>query len=331
MIQIESENSRKEIQKLAETKNYSDAELLEISRKESIRLHNKLIKMDNPDSELNICHPGFSYNLDNNFAVKNIKISYPVKKEEDDIFVLDNLLTDEECKKLIDCAQKEGFFKVEGFENGVRDNSRRRTRDPTMSETMLNRILPYIPLKTITIDECRWDICRFLDYWRFLKYGSSQKFRTHYDGSKKFYNDEENRYEMSIYTLNVYLNDGFEKGGTRFYMNCKENAKVYNDDEAGEITHVVNPSRGSSLIFNHCNKGYLHDGEPLEVSDSVKEKYLMRADLIYRCREEDLPILKKKIKEGTCRFWNSKNAEDRLVEDYIGNTWICACCNFNGY
>ena len=136
---------------------------------------------------------------------------------------------------------------------------------------------------------------------------------------------------MSVYTLNVYLNDGFTSGGTRFYMNCKENAKVYNEEEAGEITHVVDPKKGSSLIFNHLNKGYLHDGEPLQISEEVKEKYLMRADLVYRCREEDLPILKRKIKEGSCRWWNSKHAEERLVEDYVGNTWTCACCNFNGY
>lgn len=308
-----------------------DGDLREVSENEQIRLHNKLIDMEDPDNLYNIYYPGFSYNLDPNFKINEVKRSFPVENEENDIFVLEGLLTNDECQKLIDCANKEGFFKVDGFENDRRDNSRRRTRDLKMSETIYNRIYPFLPQKTIIIDECRWDACRFLDYWRFLKYGSSQKFRTHYDGSKKFFNDEEDRYEMSIFTLNAYLNDGFTSGGTRFYMKCKENAKVYDDDECGPITHVVNPQKGCALIFNHCNKGYLHDGEPLSVSEEVKEKYLMRADLVYRCRKEDIPILKRKMKEGTCRFWNYKNAQERLVEDFVGNTWKCACCNFNGY
>ena len=54
--------------------------------------------------------------------------------------------------------------------------------------------------------------------------------------------DEENDiYEMSVYTLNIYLNDGFGGGGTRFYMKCKENANPYNNEEAGEVTHVIQP------------------------------------------------------------------------------------------
>ncbi len=115
---------------------------------------------------------------------------------------------------------------------------------------------------------------------------------------------------MSIYTLNIYLNDGFEGGGTRFYMNCKENAKVYNVEEAGEITHTVSPKQGHALIFNHCNKGYLHDGEPLNVTNTVvKEKYLLRADLVYRVRKSDVPKLKEKMANNSCRFWNKNYAE----------------------
>jgi hypothetical protein len=292
---------------------------------------NKITDVHDPDGELKILYPGFSICIESYYKNENIKPKYPIKNEEKDIIVLENLLSDEECKNLIKMANEEGFFEVDGFTEDVRDNSRRRTRDPNMSKLLYNRIEPFIDQKTILIDDCRWDLCRFLDYWRFLKYGPNQKFKLHYDGSKKFFNDKEDRYEMSIYTLNAYLNDGFTSGGTRFFMNCKENAKRFNDEEAGEITHIVNPEKGCALLFNHCNKGYLHDGEPLNVSETVQEKYLMRADLIYRCRKEDIPKLKKKVEEGTCRFWNSEYALKRIVVDYVGNTWQCACCNFNGY
>jgi len=138
--------------------------------------------------------------------------------------------------------------------------------------------------------------------------------------------EDKDVFEMTVYTLNIYLNDGFEGGGTRFYMQCKEDAKVYDNEEAGQVTHVIHPKQGHALIFNHCNKGYLHDGEPLNVENTeVKEKYLLRADLIYKLREEDIPKLKQKIEEGSCRFWSSKNADEGIVEDYVGNTWKCAC------
>ncbi len=74
---------------------------------------------------------------------------------------------------------------------------------------------------------------------------------------------------MSIFTLNAYLNDGFTTGGTRFYMKYKENAKVYNNTECGPFTHVVDSGKDSALIFNHYNIEYLHDGEPLVVSDKI--------------------------------------------------------------
>ncbi len=123
--------------------------------------------------------------------------------------------------------------------------------------------------------------------------------------------DEENDiYEMSVFTLNIYLNEGFGGGGTRFYLNCKENAQAYNIEEAGEVTHTVTPKQGHALIFNHCNKGYLHDGEPLDVTNTeVKEKYLLRADLIYRLKKSDVPKLKEKMANNTCHYWSKKNAE----------------------
>jgi hypothetical protein len=279
------------------------------------------------DKNLRIHEGGFSHLLDFNYDYKrNIKISYPIIGEEDEVMILENLLTKEECEMLMKTSTEEGFVGIEGFLFEIRNNAKRRTFDPVMSQTMFDRLYDLIPLKTIVIDECRWDLCKFMNYWRYLKYQHGQLFQPHFDGSKKFADEINENYEMSVYTLNIYLNDGFGGGGTRFFMNCKENPKVYDWDEAGPVTHVIKPKQGSALLFNHCNKGFLHDGETLNTENTeVKEKFLLRADLIYRCRKEDVPKLKKKMEENSCRFWNMKYAKEGLVEDYVRNTWKCPC------
>jgi len=176
-----------------------------------------------------------------------------------------------------------------------------------MSEIVLDRLKSLLPQKVMVIDDCEWEVYRFLDFWRYLKYADSQRFVTHYDGSKKLCDEEKGIYEMSIFTINLYLNDGFNGGGTRFYMNRKEICKNFDLEAAGPVTHVVSPKQGSALIFDHCTKGYLHDGEPLDVEKTeVKEKYLLRADLIYKLKEKDIPKLESKIEDGTCKFFKKR-------------------------
>jgi len=46
---------------------------------------------------------------------------------------------------------------------------------------------------------------------------------------------------MSLFTLNIYLNDDFEGGGTGFYMNCIEKCKEDDFNNFGPLTHTVKP------------------------------------------------------------------------------------------
>jgi len=109
-------------------------------------------------------------------------------------------------------------------------------------------------------------------------------------------------------------------------MKCKENAIENDFNESGPITHVVTPKQGSALIFNHCNKGYLHDGEPLNVLNTqTKSKYIMRADLLYQLNSNDISLLQNKMNNHSCRFWNIQNAYNEIVVNYVGRTWKCAC------
>jgi hypothetical protein len=272
---------------------------------------------------------GFSYIMDSSYdPVKNCTIKYPIENEENDLYLVENLLTPQECEDIVTILRNEEFKIAEGFNPDQRSSKRKRTYDPLMSKLILERLMSFIPMKTITIDECEWEVDRFMPFWRYCKYSHSDKFEPHYDGCKKLIQPKEDIYEMTVYTLNIYLNDGFEKGGTRFYMKCQERAPRFDIEAAGEVTHVIPPKKGSALVFNHCNKGYLHDGEALDVSQTeVKDKYIMRADLIYRCNPRDIPILKKKSEEGTCRFWNLKHALEGIVEEYVVTKFILNCVN----
>lgn len=262
------------------------------------------------------CLSSPSNNIQNPSA---IKASYPIPGEEEGVIFLKNLLSPEECLNLIQATNEIGYIAADGFDKKVRSNTRCRTIDHEMSSIIFDRLSEHLP-KTLIIDGLRWNISRFLDNWRYCKYVEGQHFSPHYDGSKKF-----GTYEMSIFTVNIYLNDGFDGGGTRFYMDCEENACENNFDVAGEITHIIQPKMGSALVFNHCNKGYLHDGETFIPTANVQAKYIMRADLVYIIDKNDLPKLKEKENNGECAYWSLEAAKQGTVVNYVGRTWKCAC------
>ena len=318
--------ANKKLPPMQADKNITRVSLNSPTRNSPSDITRKLSKKKNK-SDLSIFEGGLSQHLSfnqNSIAPpKPIKVSYPIEGEEDGIIFLENLLSLEECKNLIQATEKIGYISVAGFDKEVRSNSRCRTLDSGMSSAMLTRIYDHVP-QTLIIDGLRWNLSGFLDNWRYCKYNKGEHFSPHYDGSKKF-----STYEMSVFTVNIYLNEGFAGGGTRFYMDCVENAPENNFDVAGPVTHVVQPKQGSALIFNHCNKGYLHDGEQFVPTDAAQAKYIMRADLVYAIDVNDLDHLKEKEARGMCKFWSIQAAEDEIVVNYVGRTWQCACVSHN--
>lgn len=74
-----------------------------------------------------------------------------------------------------------------------------------------------------------------------------------------------------MYTVNIYLNDDFEGGATRFYLN--------RDD----VIPLRMP-RGSAVIFRQLPfREYLHDGARVESG----YKYLMRTDVMYELQSSE--------------------------------------------
>ncbi|XP_070199983.1 uncharacterized protein [Littorina saxatilis] len=96
---------------------------------------------------------------------------------------------------------------------------------------------------------------------RFLRYDPGHFFKPHYDGKHKRENGE-----RSFFSLQLYLNEGFEGGSTTFLSR--------HDTERLERVEVV-PKTGSVLIFQH---DIYHEG-----SELIKgRKYAMRSDVMYQ-------------------------------------------------
>ncbi len=91
---------------------------------------------------------------------------------------------------------------------------------------------------------------------RYFRYKPGTWFKPHADGS--FARDET---ERSLYTLIVYLNDGFEGGRTLFEV---------------EPGVAITPREGMALMFQHP---IVHEGEEV----TAGTKYALRSELMYRC------------------------------------------------
>ena len=101
-----------------------------------------------------------------------------------------------------------------------------------------------------------WVISGLNERLRFLKYTPGDYFLPHLDGT---YTSPDGQ-SASFYTLQLYLNDEFEGGGTRFFCHGDE-----------EINCV--PEAGMVLLFEHR---IMHEGSLLQ--DGLK--YAIRTDVM---------------------------------------------------
>merc|ERR1711862_536954 len=97
-----------------------------------------------------------------------------------------------------------------------------------------------------TLNNEVWEFCGLNKCWRLAKYYPGDRFQQHCDAVFKRSTDE-----MSFYTVNICMNDGFEGGATRFYFGGRARPDF-----------TVAPSPGLCLLFQQPpGESYLHDGE----------------------------------------------------------------------
>jgi phosphomevalonate kinase len=236
--------------------------------------------------------------------------------------VIHGLFSAEECECLIREATKGGFAPPPGFAADVRGCERRHTVDRGLSNYVMARLKPYLP-EIVTIDGARWRLFRFTHHWRYVRYYEGGGFIPHWDGSKMLPD-----HEMSVFTVQVYLNDHFTGGSTRFYNDFKVTPLPSRDVGYGEAvlsmppirephTHAVRAETGAVLIFDHAGKSMLHDGEVVKNGP----KFILRGDLMYKALSEDVHILMKQ----ECLTWCPGTAAKNGTRNAVGQVWICWC------
>lgn len=176
--------------------------------------------------------------------------------DDDRIFTLADVLSPDECERIIRAAEGVGFgdapitVGVNRFQMApdIRNNLRVMVDDPARAAWLWDRIARFVPPAL-----GHYHAVGLNERLRYYRYQPGQYFRWHRDGAFVRSPDEQ-----SLLTVLLYLNDGCVGGETEFM--------------AEELR--VAPRRGMALFFPHP---LCHQGAP--VARGVK--YVLRTDVMY--------------------------------------------------
>ena len=198
----------------------------------------------------------------------NIKREELVNIPNGHCFILNNLLTPEECDFYIKECEKVGFSCLaDQFPSYYRINDRVLTLSFEMADAIFARMEPLLTRNDVIRirpigfgNEGTWRPIRLNECFKIMKYTSGGHFTPHFDGPWVPREDE-----SSVYTVLIYLNTEYAGGETKFL----------DEDNPKHVYHQVTPSVGMGLVFNHdC----FHEGTP--VLSGVK--YLLRTEVMFR-------------------------------------------------
>lgn len=203
--------------------------------------------------------------------------------DEERLMLLTNLFTAAECERLIAASESYGFGRT-AYPKQYRGNTRLITVDQSLTDAIWQRLKPLMPaeleVRQRHMDDysdddqapTRWNAVGLNECWRLAKYVPGDRFGKHMDQS--FVRDPD---EVSMFTVNVYMNGGFEGGATRFY--CREENDRPRLGRDADPDLVVRPEAGLAAIFRQPpGAALLHDGEAL----GSGVKYLFRTDVMYK-------------------------------------------------
>lgn len=178
-------------------------------------------------------------------------------------WLIDGFLPPEECRACIVTSEANQYGPAPLSRPGgavlapeVRNNSRVTLTDPALANSLWKRLQDFVPPQ--------------LDDWlgrtrrpvginprlRYLRYDAGERFAPHFDGIT------EREGEVSLLTLLIYLNEGFEGGQTIFYTAHEE------------LKFVVRPRLGAALLFMH---NMCHEGAWVLAG----RKYVLRSDVMF--------------------------------------------------
>ena len=188
------------------------------------------------------------------------------------------LLNGAECAALIAEAEAVGFGRTT-YPKAYRGNLRLVVTDAALAAALWRRLAPHVPAEHTDASGASWDAIGCNEVLRVARYSPGDEFGAHVDAA--FVRSGE---ERSMYTVNAYLNGGFEGGATRFYDGDEEGdlMTAIHHGEVGEPAYAFAPRQGAACVFRQPpERHYLHDGERLRSG----VKYLLRTDVMYRRRD----------------------------------------------
>ncbi|ESO93516.1 hypothetical protein LOTGIDRAFT_161618 [Lottia gigantea] len=224
------------------------------------------------------------FEADQNFQKADVK-RQEILDFGDEGFLLEKLLSQSECDRLIQNGEEKGFDEIRGLNDKYRSSQRIILKNDNLSDILWDRIKDY--LKDIVINgdpteqhihgltpllQGRWKPIGLNNMFRLCRYKAGGHFGPHFDGH---YVRSTN--ERSLQTLMLYLNGDFEGGSTNF---IDESQMIHMKDgkycaEEKNILHQIKPDTGLGIIFNHHR---LHEGEKL----GNGRKYILRSDIMYK-------------------------------------------------
>lgn len=185
--------------------------------------------------------------------------------DKHEIWCIENLLSPDECSILLEKSELHGYGTTH-YPKAYRGNLRLMTTDTSLSDAIWRRLEPLVPA-TLSCNGATWDAVGLNECWRLAKYQLGDRFQGHCDASFS-----RNKQEQSMFTVNIYMNEGFEGGSTRFYLT---------DPSERKPDLAIVPKTGLCLLFRQPpGQQYYHDGEQLQSG----LKYLFRSDVMYRKR-----------------------------------------------
>jgi len=182
-----------------------------------------------------------------------------------DAFIFRQFLTKSECLSIIYEAEKLGFGRTP-YPKQYRGNQRLQVIDSGTAKKLWERLKSHVPESFQDPDDHdkKWRAVGLNEHFRLSKYLPGDEFDSHVDA-----NFARSKTERSMYTVNIYLNGGFQAGRTRFYKGRP----------GSKMTYGVVPEAGAALVFRQPpGEHYLHDGERL----GSDVKYLYRTDVMYK-------------------------------------------------
>ena len=192
----------------------------------------------------------------------NYLISEPVNSARNlHLSLINNVFSDEECSNLIIHSEKIGFvqassyidkLKKEHFFLEIRKSLRCIIDSVNFAKILYKRISHVVPNNYNNMT-----FCEINPRFRFLKYTSGDHFAKHTD---EHYKNDKN--EISLITVLIYLNDDYEGGSTTFLF-----------DDSTQIS--ITPKIGLICLMD---QNILH--EVPNITNGIK--YVIRTELMYK-------------------------------------------------